>query len=368
MNDLGRDLRALLEEKGAGAGVPMPDARLLRRARRRQLGTLLGGVVVAAAIVGASIVGVSALRSSDGATPGEPNRLVDTNVYGITITHPDGWYVVDPVEAGIEPPSEDLPRLVLWVSDTEPTPDTFACPGLGDRAGDGFVLTLQQTPLALTGEAARKWPVELSPMDVGTSASPCYPGWVFMRASWTSAGRTLEARVGIGAEVSEADRAALLATFASLRIAPTEIAPDAVVIASGTAGGEDWELVAEDARDGLGLTLQWPSGGVGIGGMAGVDDDLQFESRILGPDADHAVVVFGSTRAPIARVEAVPGGGRAMVAVGVIDVPDRIGGKLDAFVLTYEPEPGDPSAILNAYDPAGDLVATVPVTPSPRAG
>src|SRR3990172_2864484 len=138
MNDLEHDLRALLDEKAAGAGAPMPDPRLVRRARRRQLGAAVGGVLVVAALLCGVAVAMATLGGPDRRTPADP--------------------------------------------------------------------------LALAGEGAQPWPADLVPLDPGNlgeneiEPSGCYPDWTFLRASWTEGGRTFEARVGLGPDVSEADR------------------------------------------------------------------------------------------------------------------------------------------------------------------
>ena len=371
MNDLEHDLRTLLEHKAddASAGAPAPDRQVLRRARRRQLGTVIGGVFVTAAVVVGAAVAISALAPSNGGVPLEPvDRLVSSTVNGVTLEHPQGWYVVDPVEAGIQPASRDLPRLLLFVSPSDPVASGFpGCPGMTDEATDGFVLTIQEEPLAFVGEGARAWPVELAPMEGDASESGCYPGWTFRRASWTAAGRTFEARVGIGPDASGSDREALDAAFASLRSAPTEIGPEAVVIATGTAGGEDWELIATRDGGGLGLTLQWSTGGSGIGGTRPVADEIQSTAYDFAVGGHHEIVVVGAITADATTVAAVPEIG-SRVSVDVIDVPDPIGGALDAFVLTYVYDAPDPrGATLTAYDEDGHVLATGTVPPPPLA-
>ena len=52
----------------------------------------------------------------------------------------------------------------------------------------------------------------------------------------------------------------------------------------------------------------------------------------------------------------------------MIDVPDPIGGALDAFVLTYVYDAPDPrGATLTAYDEDGHVLATGTVPPPPLA-
>ncbi|MGE5459880.1 MAG: hypothetical protein ACM3WR_04565, partial [Solirubrobacterales bacterium] len=88
MNDLEHDLRTLLGEKAAGAGAPEPSPPALRRARWRQLGTVLGGIAVAAAVAGGAIFAIAELGPADRHAPADsPEPVVDTTVNGITISH-----------------------------------------------------------------------------------------------------------------------------------------------------------------------------------------------------------------------------------------------------------------------------------------
>jgi len=369
MNDLEHDLRTLLDAKAADANAPLPDARLLRRARRRQLGTAVAGVLVAAALLGGVVVAMSTLGGSRGRTPAdETEPLVETTVNGVSVLHAASWSVVDPVEAGIQPASDTLPQLILLLTNVDPiTPEAISCPGLTDGPTDGLVITIQHEPLALAGEGARPWPVDLVQLDTGNLAeneiepSACFPGWTFLRAGWTESGRTFEARVGLGPDVSEADREALEAAYASMRFARTEIGPEAIVIATGTAGGEDWELIATRDGGGLALSLEWPTGGGGMGGFEDVRDALQFTSHVFGQGDDREVAVFGAVRAPGGRVEAFPALGGPAVSAPMIDVPHDIGGDLDAFIVVYRPDLPELGAGLNLYDEDGNVVATADV-------
>ncbi|HSD48982.1 MAG TPA: hypothetical protein VLE71_04040 [Actinomycetota bacterium] len=369
MNDLERDLRTLLDEKASTAGTPVPDARLLRRARRRQVGTALAGALGVAALAGGVALAMWAFGPSHEGMPADRLvPLVETTVNGVTVTHPGTWDVVDPVEAGIEPQTETPTRLIVLMTNAEEiTPESISCPGLSGGAGNGVVMTIQEVPLALAGEGARPWPVELVPLiepgqgEVGPSG--CLPGWTFLRASWTANGRGFEARAGFGPDVSREERDALQSAFDTLRFAPAEGAPEAVVLATGTAGGEDWQLIAQRARDGMYIGLEWSSGGAGMGGMSDVLDPLQYTARYLGSGADRELVVYGTTTSPIARVEYVPSDGGPAVSTEVIDVPDEIGGKLDAFVLSAS-DPGVGSGILRGYGRHDEVVAEIDV-PTP---
>ncbi|MEW6059883.1 MAG: hypothetical protein AB1551_07085 [Actinomycetota bacterium] len=73
MNELERELRALLEEDARHAPIPLEPSLVLRRTRRRQVATVAIGLATAVALVAASIAGAAALlRSSERRTPIEP--------------------------------------------------------------------------------------------------------------------------------------------------------------------------------------------------------------------------------------------------------------------------------------------------------
>jgi hypothetical protein len=74
MSDLDQELRELLETKARDAIVPpKPEAGVLKRARRRQLGTVVIALAGSAAVVVASIVGLQTIvrTSPDTTTPGD---------------------------------------------------------------------------------------------------------------------------------------------------------------------------------------------------------------------------------------------------------------------------------------------------------
>lgn len=371
MNDLERDLRTLLDGKASAAGVPEPDARLLRRARRRQMGTVLAGALGVAVILGGVVVAVWAFGPSRGAAPADPlEPRVQTTVNGVTVTHPESWTVLDPVEAGIAPETETTTRLIVLMSNAEEiTPEAISCPGRSSDAGGGLVMTIQEVPLALAGEGARPWPVELvsliEPSQDEVGPSGCHPGWTFLRGSWTANGRGFEARVGFGPDASDDERDALEAAFGSLRFAPQEGPAGASVIATGTAGGEDWELIAEVSEGFFVLRLEYEGGGISMpfSDEPPIPEGPEFSVWRIGTGEEREVVVVGAATSPITRIEAVPVEGPP-VSTGVVDVPDEIGGNRDAFILAYRSSAfPDPGAAIIAYDAAGDVVATETLAP-----
>jgi hypothetical protein len=309
------------------------------------------GLGVAAAVV----LAFAGFRSLGG----EGDRLVPASttqtMNGITITYPEAWHLIDPDEAGLNGPdaTEGLPRMILALSPTDPG-DAFGCPALGQTPGPPptFLMTVQEMPLALAGDAARPWPVELEPLEVEASESACYPGWLFSQTAWSAAGRTFLAAVGIAPEASDEDRTALLAAFESMTFEPGSGQATAAVLATGTTAGEDWELIASRDGGGLELGLQGESFGAGMGGFDPSPEDLQVSSHVLGSGEDREIIVFGVVPLDVVRVEAFPGLGGGALSTEVIDIPDEIDVRLNAFVLTLNYDLGVEleGVALNAYD------------------
>jgi hypothetical protein len=367
MNDLERELRSVLEREAGDAPSPHEIQTTLRRTRRRQLRTVVAaGLGVAAAVV----LAVAGFRSLGG----EPDRLVPASttqtMNGISITYPETWHLIDPDEARLNGPdaTEGLPRLILALSPTDPG-DAFGCPGLGLTPGPPptFLMTIQEMPLALAGDPARPWPVELEPLEVDASESACYPGWLFSQTAWSAAGRTFVAAVGIGPEASDADREALLAAFGSMTFEAVGDGSTSVVLATGTAGGEDWEFIATGGPDGLELSIRSANAAAGTGsatGVGGLDPapiELQLSGVVLGSGDEQGRVVFGAVPADAVRLGIdVSDDSLALPAPEILDVPDEIDANLNAFVLVLDP---DLRAVIEAYDDSNRLIASGEIRP-----
>lgn len=364
MSDLEHDLREMFRRGEGEAPTPDPiDARpVVRRTRRRQGALVAASALGVALLAVASVAGIRALLTSDGATPAnEPTTT--TTIDGISITHPESWTVFDPDDLGLNGPPDlgsGLPHLVLAVSPVDQG-ELFGCPGLVEGAEPASLMTVQEQPLALAGTSSVPWPVTLEPLSfesegaTGIVEGPtggCYPGWEFLRAGWTAAGRTFEARVGFSPNVSPDERAAVTAAFESMTFEPSSEAATSVVIATGTAGGEDWELRAERQAGGLTLMLDAESFGTG-GGFDGPPAELFVLGHVFGDGEQAQVVMFGEVPEGVVRVEAFPALGSPAVAVDVIDVPASIDRRMNAFVIVADPDlPVD----LNAYGADGSVL------------
>jgi hypothetical protein len=143
------------------------------------------------------------------------------------------------------------------------------------------------------------------------------------------------------------------AAFESLTFEPSTEAATSVVIATGTAGGEDWELRAERQAGELDLMLDGESFGTGGGGFHAAPGELYVLGHVFGDGEDAQVVVFGGVPDAVERVEAVPASGSPPVSVDVIDVPRSIDPELDAFVIVAD---ADLPVEINAYGADGDLL------------
>jgi hypothetical protein len=362
VNELERDLQQVLHEDARRVPTPTSAPEGLRRSvRRRQ--AMFGSVVglSALAIVAGVVVGASMLLPFKSAQPAGEGQTTTGTLNGITITYPAAWHLIDADEAGLNGPDPStLPRIVLALS-PQPPGEYFACPGLADAERPTFLMTVQEEPLALAGPASTAWPVQLEPMDVGSEGSACYPDWQFLRAGWTASGRTFEARVGLAPESSDDAREALLGAFDSMTFAPTTAGPTSVVLTTGTAGGEDWELIATRQSDGLGLSLDTDTFGTGSGGYHDAMRALHLTTHVFGSGEQAERVVFGAIPADAVRLVGTDAAFEQS-EVAILDVPEGIDPDLNAFVVTMDP---DLVTAFEALDEHGRVVADGSVGPEP---
>ena len=355
MNDLERELRNALDREAGDAPAPHDAGAAVSRTRRRQVGMIAGSVIVAAALIVIAVVGFGSLID-------EPVEVVPASttqtMNGITITFPERWTLIDPDAAGLNGPdpgdpdsAPDIPRLVLALAPLDPG-ELFGCPGVAEGVAHTFLMTIQEMPLALSGDSARPWPVELEPLDVGTAESACYPGWQFLRAGWTAEGRTFEARVGFGPDATDADRDALFTAFSGMTFSPGESRSAAAVLENGEIGGESWELIAsrETGGGGLVLSLETEDQGSGTGGFSPNSPNLQFAEVVVGSGDGARNLVFG----------AVPPGTSAIecpdpAAVRTFDIPDAIDDRMEAFIVVLDV---GLEVELHAVDADGNVIAS----------
>jgi hypothetical protein len=362
VNDLERDLRDVLDEDARRVPTPTSAPEGLRRSiRRRQavFGSLVG--LSAIAIVAGIVAGATLLPVESEPRPGvEGGELKTGTLNGIMITYPTDWYLIDLDAAGFNGPGPStLPRVVLALS-PQPASPAIACPGLTDGEPPMFLMTVQEEPLDVDARSVT-WPAPLEPMNQGTSGSGCYPDWEFMRAGWTIADRTFEARVGFAPDASDEDRDAVFAAFASMTFAASPEGITSVVLTTGSAGGQDWELIATRQSDGLSLSLDAETFGTGSGGYHDAMEALLLTTHVFGSGEQAERVVFGAIPADAVRLVGTDAAFEQN-EVGILDVPDEIDPDLNAFVVTMDP---DLVIAFEALDEQGRVVADGSVGPEP---
>jgi hypothetical protein len=355
VNDLEHDLREVLDEDARRVPTPISAPEGLRRSvRRRQ--ALFGGVVglSALAIVAGIVASATMLLPVRTSQPAGRGPTTTGTLNGITITYPQAWSLIDPDEAGLNGSSMmaevPLPRIMLALAPTDPG-EMFGCPG---RAGDDatFLMTVQEEPLALDGPSSEPWPVGLRPMTVDASESGCYPDWEFLRAGWTAAGRTFEARVGFAPAATMDERDDVLAAFASMTFSPSSRGVTAAVLGDGIAGGEPWTLFAQRTEGALSLSLEAETIGAGTSFVTPATSELQPASTVLGQGSNQQLVAFGAIPTDVVRVEATAADG-SVVPAEVFDIPDELDPDSNAFALVAPPG----TLELLGYDASGEVVA-----------
>jgi hypothetical protein len=216
-------------------------------------------------------------------------------------------------------------------------------------------MTIQEEPLAVDGPTATPWPADLEPLAVDASESGCYPRWTFERAGWTSSGRTFEARIAFSPDASNEEHDAMVAAFASMMFEPSGGGATSVALANGTAGGEDWQLIASRAKGGgLSVEIVGQTTGTGLGGLGDASRQVLASEAVFGSGSQAERVVFGIVPEAVVRVEASSAEG-STVSTDVIDVPNDIDPDLNAFVLVVDPTG---TVQLTGYDATGRAVAT----------
>jgi hypothetical protein len=359
VNDLERDLRQVFDEDARHIPTPTSAPEGLRRSARRRQVVFGGAVALAAlAVVAGIVAGATTLVSlQNGPQPAAQGPTTTGTMNGITITYPEAWHLIDPDAAALNGSptmgESPLPRIVLALAPTQ-APETFGCPGLAaDGEAAPLLMTVQEEPLAVDGPSAAPWPAGLEPMNVDASESGCYPGWEFQRAGWTASGRTFEARVGIAPEVSDELRDLLFAAFSSMTFQRSGSTATSVALAHGTAGGEDWQLVASRAKDGLSIQIVGETTGTGMGAPDDAGTDLLASDTVFGSGSQAERLVFGVVPDGVVRVEASTAGS-ATISADVLDVPSEIAQHLNAFVLVVDPSG---PVQLTGYDASGQVVA-----------
>ena len=301
--DMERELRELFREKAGEAPTATFDTsgaapqEVLRRGRRRQVGTVLGSAAIVLVLIVGSVAGLNAMLRGEE----DPFRTGDYDIFertatieAFTVTSPSDWYLVNewPLsmqmaatsgsaseECTAAAPGAGQPSPVCTSS--EPSIQVEALPhglpmfqlsnvdmGLTavscgqDLPTDAAVLYVgldyERAIFGAKDPSIGPWPVELREPEAADG--PCGAG---RYATFSVNGQPFFAWVGFGTDVTDAGRSTVLAAYESMvvddgwePIPPNAVTP-AYVIAGGEHGpGDDWRLELRPDGDALELSLQ----------------------------------------------------------------------------------------------------------------
>ncbi len=400
MNETERDLRELFESKArdAGAAAPAP-GEVLRRGRRRQVGTVAVGALTALAVTAAAVMGLQTITRADtDSVPGGPraNPAFTATIQNFTLTVPQGWTLVDQsplsallgtissrtsfnctgqaIEGGsgngnVQPgsqtsnctdpqtqgagvligPGDQVPMLTL--SNRDPGLASFVCDPRASLPADSATLFVGINTAAM---GLPDWESQY-PRDRGRMTTvlpddglaeyemPCGPGGY----EWfQSGGLPYIAWAGLGTEVSEADRRALLETFDRMQVSDGQLSSKAnetpgYVMAGGIRDdGTGWTLEAHPSD--VNVDLSYHEAG---------DSSVSGAKDFTVPEVDMELsrggdIVFGAVRSEAETIELRPADGSAPVAGSILQLPPSLGAPFVAFVVSGRV--------------AGEIVATGP--------
>ena len=249
MTDLDREVRGLLRERASREEVPQElPAEVRRRVRARQSG-VVGGVVALVLVIALPILAAPGWLQGDMEPRGESTDPVTSTVYGVSITYPDDWTLLqlnDQLEMGGTETSS-----LLQLSNFDPLDGrTWVCPLPGGSMPEGGVILFVQELLDWD-RSVPLWPVELS------SGSATFDTCGRRMARWQMGGRTFEA--GVVGDLDGAAYREIVTAFRSMAFEPpdddlpigneTTTVDLAYVVASGREAGEPWNLLAFRYRD-----------------------------------------------------------------------------------------------------------------------
>jgi hypothetical protein len=287
--DIERELRELFREKAGEAPTGTFDTsgvtprEVLRRGRRRQVGTVLGSAAIVLVLIVGSVAGLNAvLRGEE-----DPFTIGDYEVFertatieAFTVTSPSDWYLVNEwplslqmavgsgsssgectaAAAGAGQPSpvctssepsvqvEPLPHglPMFQLSNVDMGLDAVSCGQ--DLPPDAAVLYVgldfERAIFGAKDPSIGPWPVGLGEPEAADG--PCGAG---RYAIFSVNGEPFFAWVGFGEGVTDADRSTTLAAYESMTVdgawepvPPDDITPAYVIAGGIRANGDSWRL------------------------------------------------------------------------------------------------------------------------------
>ena len=393
MNDLERDLRELLDSKAGEATISdEPTRAVVRRARRRQLGTVITATLAAALVVAGSLVAMRSLLRADPANqrpatppvlPDAPDGFRSAALPYASIAYPEDWYLLDtsPLEFyGAARPYTVPSGPVLQLANFDPDlPHSPRCMVDPDALPDqGVLLTVGvMTPeeAAISNGPSGPWPVDLSPMP--SNQDPvCTGGPRPMIATWTApSGLIYWANAARGADASRADVQAMEQAYRSLAFPPTDQpqmsrmaafqgqGTPRVILGTERIGSWTAEIVAYvELNKSLVVGVSGSPGGdccigSGIAPHSGSTEQPITTTFMVGPSG---TLVYGAISPEVVDVELRTSSGGA-VPVHVAELPPSMGFE-DRVVWGVAPG-ADERATMVGYDAEGDAIGD-PIFPA----
>ncbi len=263
MNDIEHELRELLHNRSSDESTtPLAPAEVLKRSRRRQIGTMAIGGLTAVLVIVASVAGLRAALPGHSVTAAAQNDLPErtATIQSFTVTAPAGWTLIDWGPSTVTAfsfaqasPQSPPPISVAYVHPSPVFELANADPGLDKRAACSADAVVGPTDavmvIALGNDGAsgtpQPWPAPIDP-SAAPVAGPCGAGYY---ASFVLNGTPYFGFLGVGADVSDADRQALFDAYAGLQVRPTPTAAALTrvgaigyVLAAGIEQGVPWRL------------------------------------------------------------------------------------------------------------------------------
>ena len=395
MNDLERDLHELLQTKARDASPPAPpDPGVLKRARRRQVGTVVTALAVVATLVVGSVAAFQLLRGIDQTAPEPatapvlpeaPPGFESAALPYASIAYPEDWILLDTsplVPLGVAQP-EVLSGPVLQLANFDPDlPHSPRCMVDPDALPpEGVLLTVGiMTPdeAEIVGDPSGPWPVDLAPLP--NNADPvCTDGPRPRVATWTApSGAIYWANAAQGTDASATDVRSMERAFESLAFPATSEPQMSRMAAFQGQGTPRVVLGTTRVGSGLGTMVAFvelnKSLLVGVSGSEGGSccsgsaiaphsgSSVQPVTSTIMP-TDEGTLVYGVISPEVADAELVTSSGERL-AVNIASLPPSMGYE-DRVVWAVAPGADDRATVVG-FDAEGFPIGDPILPAGPR--
>jgi hypothetical protein len=383
MNDTERDLRELFESKAREAGTPPVTRKLLRRGRRRQLGTVAIAGATTVVVLAGAVVGLRAMRVTDERVPGggTGNPPFTSTIANVTIDVPEGWTLIDQWPIGVNMPTQTTvsncsgpaveagsavgtgaseeqeckqtstpadvdPRglPILTLSNQDPGLVAPVCEPDGTVPATSATLfvainaAVMQLPDWESQYAVDRGPlVNVLPDDgLPDHEMPCGGGGY----DWFQAGGLpYIAWSGLGEDVSEADRQALFDAYEAMvvadeRPAPPSVAEPGYVLTGGEVDGVPWNLEVSPSEEYYRMVVNGPADVIATGSVA--PHEIARQSDPGTAEVNGTRILWGAVDPSTTGVVYRPDDGSDDVAGSIVRFPDALGIPFEAFVVLVD--------------------------------